>query len=76
MPKKIKIPTFQEAVDELGPEAMSFFMDMTNQGDPNRGEEIDKADHELPTPPTPEHAKELPSGSHFIDPKGKRRRVP
>jgi hypothetical protein len=69
-------PTFQDALEELGPHALDFLMSMTNQGDPHRGNEIDKANSELPTPQTTDEAKGLPSGSHFLDPKGNRRRVP
>jgi hypothetical protein len=29
-----KIPSYQEALEELGPGAMSFLMEMVNQGDP------------------------------------------
>ena len=38
--------------------------------------EHDKSPDQLPSPATPDEARELPSGSHFIDPKGKRRSVP
>jgi hypothetical protein len=74
---KDKAPSFQEALDALGPHAMDFLMSMVSQNDTEEGrQEADKADHELPTPQTPDEARGLPSGSHFKDPSGKRRRVP
>jgi hypothetical protein len=37
--KMKKIPTYEEAEKELGPDAMSFFMEMVRQDDPPEEEE-------------------------------------
>lgn len=74
-----KVPSFKEAQDELGPDAMSFFMDMVNQGD-DTGREQETADtstlhnKDLPRPQSAAEARALPSGTHFVDPKGQRRK--
>jgi hypothetical protein len=36
--KMKKIPTFEEFQDEIGPEAMSFFMEMVRQDSPEEKE--------------------------------------
>jgi hypothetical protein len=76
-----KIPSYQEAVDEIGPDAMSFFMDMINQDNSRPGENDEESDQtaalhnkDLAQPKSVAEARGLPPGTHFVDPRGKRRK--